>query len=314
MGRFILLFVFLAPVFGQNHAQNPAPKTWTPPRTSDGVPDLQGMWTDFTITPFERPPQFAGKTILTIEEAAAYEKQIAEERARPPKNGEAAETWLELGTKVLPSRQTSLVVDPPDGKVPLTAQAEAKRDEMWAHYTDSYKGMSPLERCVTRGVPGSMFPAPGSVAYYIMQTPGSVVLYAEVMHEARIIHVDGSPHLPAPVRQWNGDSRGHWEGNTLVVDTTNFNGKAWIHPSLTAGRIRGVGQTTSLHVVERFTRTGPESLQYEVTVEDPEVYTRPWKVAIPMTRDDTFVMYEYACHEGNSAVQLILGGGRAHDK
>jgi hypothetical protein len=159
-----------------------------------------------------------------------------------------------------------------------------------------------------------MFPAAGSAAYYIVQTPGYVMLFSEMLHEAHIIPVDASPHLPPTIRQWTGDPRGHWEGDTLVIDTTNFNGKAWIAPGLSAGRIRGVGQSTAAHVVERFTRVGPDTLQYEVTIDDPEVYTRPWRVSIPLTRDDTFVMYEYACHEGNQAVELTLRGGRAHDQ
>jgi hypothetical protein len=158
-----------------------------------------------------------------------------------------------------------------------------------------------------------MLPAAGSAAYYIVQVSGYVMLYSEMLHEARIIPLDRSPHLPPNVRQWTGDSRGRWEGDTLVVDTTNFNGKAWIAPGLSAGRNRGIGQSTAAHVVERFTRTTPDTIQYEVTVEDPEVFTRPWRVAIPLTRDDTFVMYEYACHEGNQAVELTLRGGRALD-
>jgi len=310
MRQLILLIALIAPVFGQSRA----PKKWTPPRTADGQPDLQGMWTDFTVTPLERPAEFAGKAVLTEEEAAAYEKRIAEQRSRPPKDGEVTETWLELGTKVLPSRQTSLVVDPPDGKIPLTAAAEAKRDDTFAHYSDSYEYMSPTDRCITRGVPGEMLPAAGSAAYYIVQTPGYVMLYSEMLHEAHIIPLHQSPHLPPNIRQWNGDSRGRWEDDTLVVDTTNFNGKAWIAPGLSSGRIRGIGQSTAEHVVERFTRTGPDTIQYEVTVDDPEVYTRPWRVSIPLTRDDTFVMYEYACHEGNQAVELTLRGGRAQDK
>jgi hypothetical protein len=302
-----LLLAFAIPASAQKT------KAWTPSRTPDGQPDLQGMWTNGTITPLERTAEFAGKTTLTELEAAAFEKRIAEERSRPPKAGEVTETWLEPGTKVLSSRQTSLVIDPPDGRIPLTAAAEAKRDDNFAHSSDSYERMGPRERCITRGMPAEMFPAGHSNAYQIVQTPGYFMLLSELIHEAHIIPLDGSPHLPQSVRQWTGDSRGHWEGNTLVVDTTNFNGKGWIATGLTAGRIRGIMQSQRLHVVERFTRTSPDTILYEVTVDDPEVYTRPWTVSMPLTRDDSYVMYEYACHEGNQAVELTLRGGRAHD-
>lgn len=312
----VVSLALLAPVFGQatvrkSPAGTRARKEWSQARTADGQPDLQGMWTDFTVTPLERPPDLAGKAVFTAEETAAYEKRIAEERSKPPKEGELTETWLEQGTKVLPSRQTSLVVDPPDGRIPLTGEAEALRDDTLAHYADSYRRMSPADRCITRGLPGEVVPAPGNAAFFIMQPPGYVIIFAEAIHEARIIPVDGRPHLPPAVRQWMGDARGHWEGDTLVVDTTNFNGKAWITPSLNSGRIRGVPQSTSAHIVERFTRTGPDALQYEITIEDSKAFTRPWKMAIPFTRDDSFVMYEYACHEGNQAVELTLRGGRA---
>jgi hypothetical protein len=140
-----------------------------------------------------------------------------------------------------------------------------------------------------------------------------MILY-EMIHEARMIPLDGRPHLPPGVTMWNGDSVGRWEGDTLVVDTTNFNGKGWIATSAAAGRIKGIPQSTALHVVERFRRLDADTIDYEVTIEDPNVYTGPWKVAIPLNRDPTYVIYEYACHEGNSAVAGILGGGRARDK
>jgi hypothetical protein len=221
---------------------------------------------------------------------------------------------LDSGTQVVKSRQTSLVVDPPDGRVPLTRAAEAKRDYNHAHESDSYVYMSVWDRCITRGVPGGMFPAGYNNAYQIIQVPGQVLIVSEMIHNARVIPVDGSPHLPADVRLWDGDSRGHWEGNTLVVDTTNFNDKGWIATSAATGRVKGIPQTEALHVVERFTRTDADTLNYEVTIEDSNMYTKPWKVAIPLARDDTYQMYEYACHEGNEAVELILRGGRAQDE
>jgi len=281
-------------------------------------PDLQGTWTNATITPFERPDELTGKPVLTPAEAAEIEKKAAENRVdRPPKAGDVGnynQVWFDSGTKVVSTRQTSLVVDPPDGRVPVKPSAEAKRDFNAAHITDSYEYMSLWDRCITRGVPGVYFPAGYNNAHQIVQAPGYVVIFSEMIHETRIIPTDGSPHLPATVRQWNGDSRGHWEHNTLVVDTTNFNGKGWISTSAAGGRIKGIPQSQSLHLVERFTRVDPNTINYELTVDDPEEYTKPWKVAMPLTRDDGYKIYEYACHEGNEAVGNILRGGRAQDK
>src|SRR3984885_56014 len=293
-------------------------KVWTPSRTPDGQPDLQGVWSNPTITPFERPPEFAGKTTLTEKEAAELEGRAAKARVDgPPKEGDPGsynQAWFDSGTKVVSTRQTSLVVDPPDGRVPLKPSAEAKRDYDAAHITDSWEYMSVWDRCITRGVPAGMFPAGYNNAYQIVQTPGYVTILYEMIHEARVIPVDGSPHLPSSMRAWNGDSRGHWEGNTLVVDITNFNGKGWIGTSASTGRIKGIPQSEALHVVERFTRTDLNTILYEVTIEDPNVYTKPWKVSIPLVRDPEYKLYEYACHEGNEAVANILRGGRALDK
>ncbi|HYL36282.1 MAG TPA: hypothetical protein VEV17_10255 [Bryobacteraceae bacterium] len=285
--------------------------------TADGQPDIQGIWSNATITPFERPVALGNKAFLTEQEAAKLEEQAARNRVdRPPRQGDVGnynELWLDSGTQVVKTRQTSLVVDPPDGRVPLTPAAEARRDYNHAHESDSYVYMSVWDRCITRGVPGGMFPAGYNNAYQIIQTPGQVVIVSEMIHNARVIPLDGSPHLPANVQLWDGDSRGHWEGNTLVVDTTNFNDKGWITTSAATGRIKGVPQTEALHVVERFTRTDADTLRYEVTVEDPNMFTQPWKAVIPLARDDSYQMFEYACHEGNEAPVLILGGGRAQE-
>jgi hypothetical protein len=293
-------------------------KTWTAPRTPDGQPDLQGTWTNATITPFERPKEFEGKPILTEEESAELESRAAQNRVdRPPREGDVGDynrLWVDSGTKVVSTRQSSLVVDPPDGRVPLSPAGENKRNYNVAHNSDSYKYMSPWDRCITRGLPGGMFPAGYNNAYQIVQTPGYVLIVSEMIHEARIIRLTSSQHLPATVRQWNGDSIGHWEGNTLIVDTTNYNGKGWITTSAASGRIKGTPQSEALHVVEHFTRVDAATISYEVTIDDPSVYTQPWKVAIPMTRDDNYQIYEYACHEGNEAVGLVLRGGRALDK
>jgi hypothetical protein len=303
----------------QNAPKKIAPaKSWTPTRTPDGQPDLQGTWVNATITPFERPAQLSGKQTLSDEEAAQLEQQAAANRVdRPPREGDVGnynQAWFDSGTKVVKTRQASLVVDPPDGKVPLKPEAEAKRDYNLAHTTDSYEYMSMWDRCITRGVPGDMFPAGYNNSYQIVQVPGYVLILAEMIHDARVVPLDNRPHLPSGIRQWNGDSRGHWEGNTLVVDTTNFNGKSWIASNAAAGRIKGIPQSTAAHVVERFTRADADTILYEATVEDPNAYTRPWKVSIPLTRDPEYRIYEYACHEGNYAMEDILNGGRVQEK
>jgi hypothetical protein len=313
-----IVAAFLAPGVLSGQTASAAVLTWTPPRTPDGQPDLQGIWTNPTITPFERPDEFAGKEFLTEEEAADLEARTAENSVDgPPKAGDTGtynQFWFDRGTKVVNTRRTSMVVDPPDGRVPVRPEAEAKRDDDLTRSADSYEYMSPWDRCITRGVPGGMFPAGYNNAYQIVQIPGYVVILSEMIHEARLIPLDGRPHLPSSVGLWNGDGVGRWEANTLVVDSTNFNGKGWIATSASAGRIKGIPESTALHLVERFTRVDADTISYEVTIEDPNVYTRPWKVAIALNRDPTYVIFEYACHEGNTAVANILSGGRTLDR
>ena len=293
-------------------------KSWTQPRTPDGQPDLQGTWVDATITPFERPAALASEPVLSPQQAAQLEKQAAatsvDAAPKPGDVGNYNQFWFDRGTKVVKTRQSSLVVDPPDGRVPVTAAAEAKRDYNLAHTTDSYEYMSTWDRCITRGVPGDMFPAGYNNAYQILQAPGYIVILAEMIHDARVIPLDGRPHLSAGVGQWDGDSRGHWEGNTLVVDTTNFNGKGWIASNAGSGRIKGIPESDAAHVVERFTRIDADTIIYEATIEDPKMYTKPWKVEIPLGRDPNYTIYEYACHEGNYAMVDILNGGRAAER
>jgi hypothetical protein len=299
-------------------AKAPSGKNWVPPSTPDGQPDLQGTWTNATITPFERPDELANKAVLSPQEAADVEKRAAENRVdRPPKPGDVGsynQVWFDSGTKVMSTRQTALVVDPPDGRVPITPAAAAQRDYNTAHNADSWEYMSVWDRCITRGMPAGMFPAGYNNAYQIMQIPGYVVILYEMIHETRIIPLDGRPHVSSDIRLWNGDSRGHWEGKTLVVDTTNYNSKGSIGTSAATLRIKGIPQSEALHVVERFTRTNPETISYEVTIDDPPMYSRPWKAAFPLTRDEKYKIYEYACHEGNHAVENVLSGGRKLDK
>jgi hypothetical protein len=280
--------------------------------------DLQGVWTNATITPFERPLEFGDKEFLTENEVKELEARSATNRVdRPPQPGDVGnynQFWFDSGTKAVKTRRTSLVVEPKNGRVPLKPEAEAKRDYNAAHNSDSYEYMSVWDRCITRGVPAGMFPAGYNNAYQILQVSGSVVILYEMIHEARIIPLDGRPHLPASVKMWNGDSIGRWEGNTLVVDTTNYNDKGWIATSAATGRIKGIPQSEALHVVERFTRVDRDTINYEVTISDPNFYTQPWKVAIPLTRDPNYRIFEYACQEGNHAVENVLSGGRASEK
>ena len=323
MRRFVLLVVagaFAAAGTLVAQTSHVGTRNWTPPKTAWGEPDLQGTWTNETITPFERPKQLAGKPFLTEEEAADIERQAARQRdsadgpARPGDVGSYNQFWFDSGTKVVSSRQTSLVVDPPDGRVPLRPEAEKIRDEVAAQNADSFEFMSPWDRCITRGVPGGFFPAGYNNAYQILQTPGYVVILYEMIHAARVIPIGGRAHLPSTLRFWDGDSIGRWDGNTLVVDVTNFNGQGWIATNAAAGRIKGIPQSEALHVVERFTRADAQTIHYEVTIDDPKVYTRPWKVAIPLEREDSYMIYEYACHEGNRAVEGVLRAGRSKER
>ncbi len=297
---------------------SPSSKAWTPTRTPNGQPDLQGTWTNATLTPFERPAELAGKATLTEQETAALVNRASENRVdRPPKPGDPGnynQAFFDGGTTWLATRQSSLVVEPPNGRVSVKPSAEAQRDYDLAHVADSYKHHTTWERCITRGVPAGMFPAGYNNAYQILQTPGYVVIFSEMIHEARVIPLDGRPHLPPNIRQWNGDSIGHWEGDTLVVDTTNYNGKGMIATSAATARIRGIHESEALHVVERFKRVDVNTISYEATIDDPNMFSAPWKVSMPLTRNANYQMYEYACHEGNYAMEDILRAGRAKER
>jgi hypothetical protein len=301
---------------------NPAAH-WTPPHTPDGKPDLQGIWTNATLTPLERPRDLADKQVLTPAEAAAYEKQLLQQANRDVRKGPADvgaynELWFDRGTKVVGGRRTSLIVYPPDGRIPpLTPAAQKKLDAEVAHSNlhaaDGPEDRPLAERCIlwpTAGPP--MLPGPYNNNYQIVQAPGYVVIQVEMIHETRIIPTDGRPHLPPGIRQWMGDSRGHWEGNTLVVETTNFTGKT---SDLSAGMQRGTyrGSDENLRLTERFTRVDPETILYEFTVDDPTAFTKPWTAQIPMTKFQGR-LFEYACHEGNYALTSILAGARADEK
>jgi len=311
-----LAVLFAVPAAGQ------APDSdGTIPRMPDGRPDLQGVWTNASITPFERgntmpysgvvvPESAANRAVFTEEEAALLEEQT---NARRPEVLGAYNVWMDAGDRLLSTRQTSLVVDPPDGRVPVKAWAAADREERLARQRDDYRAMSTWDRCITRGVPGSMLPTGYNNAYRILQTPGLVVILHEMIHEARIIPVTDRAHIDGDVELWTGDARAHWEGDTLVVDTTNFNDRAMIVTSSNGGRLKGLPVGDSMHVVERFTRVSREEIVWEATIEDPDVYDRPWTISMPLTRAPGYEMYEYACHEGNLDVAIYLGGGRVEE-
>src|SRR5262245_43862271 len=285
-------------------------KAWTVPRTADGHPDLQGIWDFRSATPLQRPPQFEGREFLTAEEAAEYERRAAErEDGRPPDDPRAEPSvhpvwWLDYGKTVVKTRRTSLIVDPPDGRIPpMTPEGQkrlaARRAEAaTGGRADSYENRSLFERCITRGAPEGLLPGPYNNNLQVLQAPGYVVLFTEMIHDARIVPMDGRPHASPNVRGWMGDPRGHWEGDTLVVDTINFSEK-----------ISFRGASPKLHLVERFTRLDADTLEYRFTVDDPATWTRPWTVAFPMVRTDEKI-YEYACHEGNYGLRNILSNAR----
>ena len=284
------------------------------PRTPDGHPDLQGIWDFRSATALERPARFAGREFMTEAEAIAYEKEALErEDGRPPDDGRTEQSvhpvwWLDYGKTVVKSRRTSLIVDPPDGKIPSqTAEAReraaARRAAARTHGpADSYENRSLQERCITRGLPEVILPGPYNNNLQIVQSPGYVVLFTEMIHDARVIPMDGRPHSRANLRAWMGDSRGRWEGDTLVVDTTNFTDRT---------NFRGSGE--NLHLVERFTRSDLNTIDYRFTVEDPTTWTRPWTVAYPIVKTDGPI-YEFACHEGNYGLRDILTGARYEEK
>jgi hypothetical protein len=286
------------------------------PRTPDGHPDFQGTWNTSTLTPLERPAEFADKPFLTAQEAKDYEARLLRENNRDRRDGTAEadvgraynEFWYDRGSHIVQSRRTSLIIDPPDGKIPaLTAEAQ-KRQAALVDYRKQHPGDGPEDfslanRCLlwaTAGPP--MLPGAYNNNYRIVQSPGNVSILVEMIHDARVIPTDGRPHLPSNVRQWLGDSRGHWEGDTLVVETTNFTSK-------TAFR----GASENMRLTERFTRVDANTIMYEFTVNDPSSFTKPWTGQIPMKKTPEPLL-EYACHEGNYAMEGMLGGLRAEEK
>ena len=289
---------------------------WTPPRTVDGQPDIQGIWTNFDRTPFEAPSE------VDIERLAPLAKWFpgANQPPRPPASvdpnvvREVSGFADGPGSAPRNQRRRSMVVDPPNGRIPVREEAVAIRNLRLIHLTDTWMNFTPWVRCITRGVPGGIFPPGYGAGYRILQTPGYVVILYEMIHEARIIPLDGRPHVGDSIRQWNGDSRGRWEGNTLIVEVTNYNDKGAIATNIATRGARGLPRSEALHVVERFTFADANTIHYEVTIEDPGVYTAPWKVAMPLNKDTTYDLFEYACHEGNYGLENSLSAGRAEDR
>jgi hypothetical protein len=308
-------FLMPAPVAGE---------TWTVPRTADGQPDLQGVWDYRTITPMERPVSLGTKEFFTEEEAAKFEQDENRRQNRDlidpevgglmyPPGGVVPynEFWYDRGNKVVGTRRTSLIVDPPNGRLPemtpegkkrAELRAADQRDTQLGHpHADSWEDRPLQERCLVglnAGPP--MTPGAYNNNFQLFQTPQYVVILNEMVHDARIIALDGRPH--GHLRQWKGDSRGHFEGDTLVVDTINFKRETSLPNS-----------SANTHLIERFTRTSADTLSYQFTVEDPTVWTRAWTAIVSMRKSDDPI-YEYACHEGNYAMASILAGARAAEK
>ena len=293
------------------------------PRTPDGQPDLQGLWTNDTITPMERPASLQGRAFLTEDEITAMEENLAERRTFADDNIEVTvggnvggynQIWLDSGDTVLSTGQTSLIVDPPNGRAPLRESAAAIRDYYFAHVEDDYIYSTVWDRCLTRGVPGSMLPAGYNNAYRFIQTADTFTIVHEMIHDVRVIHLNKEEHIDDKVKLYMGDSVARWEGDTLVVETANYNDRGMIASSSAGARLKAVPVTEDLNVVERFTRVSEGTIIWSATITDPEIYTQPFTISMPLTRDDEYVMYEYACHEGNYAIPNILNAGRTKDQ
>ncbi len=306
--------VLLAPLSVPAQAQTETSAKPTP-RTAWGAPELQGVWDFRSITPLQRPEKLADQEFLTEEEAANLDQEAVARDVRlwerPARRTEAGENvgaynnfWMDRGTTTIGTRRTSLIVDPPDGRIPpLTPEAKTRRETRSAyrreHPADSWEDRGLNDRCMfTTGLP--MVPSAYNNNVHVFQTPDHVAILIEMTHTLRVVPLDGRPH--GDIRQFAGDSRGHWEGDTLVVETMHFN------------RLTGVrGSTPNARLVERFTRIGPDDIQYRFTVEDPDTWTRPWTAEVQLTKNDE-PLYEYACHEGNYSMEGILAGARADER
>jgi hypothetical protein len=303
---------------GDRAAASTADGSWQPARTEWGDPDLQGMWPIINLisTPFQRDPKYGDRLYLTDEEYAATEARLEarDERYKEEikNNKMGMGHWAEASHHNEAARLTSLIVEPANGRFPeLTERGKELAGKMSSSWGpgpfDRPTDFDTWDRCITRGLPPSMFPFNYNNGIEIHQAPGYVIVRLEMIHEARVIPVDGRPQLDPAIKQWMGESRGHWEGNTLVVETTNFNGVGGMTNVGIPGSPRGdTPTTTNMRIVERFTPTGPDAMNYEMTVDDPEVLTQPWKASYPMERDPTYRFFEYACNEDNTAVRNFI--------
>ncbi len=313
-----------APTWAQQAASHlRKEKAWTPPRTPDGHPDLDGTWNSASITPLERPVELGNKAFYTPEEITALHDKRLKDLNRDRRDGGAAadlgraynEGWYDRGDQFASNLRTSRVIDPPDGRMPPMTPAAQKRfkdNHAWfaAHPADNPEDRPLPDRCLIFSQSGPPF-LPGNYNnnYQIVATPDYVAIMSEMPHQTRIIPLGDQPPLPSGVTQWMGDSKGHWEGDALVVETTNlrFNNQ-------TRFGVQYDGMTDeNLRITESFKRTAPDTIIYRATVNDPTVYTKPWTIEIPMTKTDEPI-YEYACHEGNYGMSGILSGARADEK
>lgn len=315
--------VALAGLVGLGAQAPDAGKTGAAWRTSWGHPDLQGIWTtDKEIgVPFERPVELGDKAVLTDQEFAAraqaikkrYQDEKADRKVRTGDTEAGPEHWYEGGLHS--SRRTSLITDPPNGRMPeYTAEGKQRvvpkgsaLGFVGGSFTkgpyDGPEDMALTDRCITRGLPQTWIPSEYNNGFEIVQSPDYVTIFYERLHEARVIPLDGRPHLDPSMGQWMGDSRGRWEGNTLVVDVTNFD-RTTFHKS-----------SRALHLIERYTRVDADTVTVATTIDDPAIWTKPWTVAITGRRDPSYwQIFEYACHEGNYSMRHMLSGARAQEK
>jgi len=320
------------PIVGQApaaKAKAKTTKTYTPPKTPWGDPDLEGVWPGNMGVPMQRNAKLGERATLTDEEYQAKEVAAAKQAKADSESVVASDSkigigppsyWTERGK---PSRQTSLIIDPPNGRLPdLTAEAVKYRKEArggkglpgeWTGKADSYDDLNIYYRCISRGLLGSVIPVVYNNGNQIVQGPGYVVFRNEMIHESRVIPLDGRPHVSPTIKMVMGDSRGRWEGNDLVVETTNFTDKDAIG-SNGAGYPGDPGyHSDQLKVIERFTRTGDKSMDYRITIIDEKTWTKPWTILMQLEKNDNYQFLEYACHEGNYAMSDILSGMRAEE-
>ena len=309
---------------GQTAKPAAAAKSWAQPKTPWGDPDIQGTWTsdDCIGTPLNRPANLGDRPYYTEQELGDREKTIERQQQTDLVDTVAPDARVGTGPPAhwgerarRPCKQTSLVVDPPNGRVPdMLPEAKARPVPEGAGNgtpkADSWTDFSYYIRCITRGVPGSIFPVIYGNGQEIVQGPGYVSIMQEMVHEARVIPMDGRPHASSNVRSYMGDPRGHWEGNTLVVETTNFLGNR----TGIVGNGGGTPTSDAMKTIERFTRIGPNEMRYEITIDDPKTYPAPFKVSFPLTQEAGYRNFEYACHEGNYAMFDSLSGARALEK